>query len=370
MKILYLAIILHLHAIYSQDIKSNRAFSLFNVVKFKNSACTSTDSDGLTGVCYTSQECSDNGGTANGNCAASFGVCCIFSESTCGNAVTQNCSYIESTSYPSTYSGGTTCDYTITRCSSAICQVRLDFKTTTSLAQPTVAGCATDTLTITAEGTTTLTPNGIPVLCGTLTGQHVYFDVADASTIGKLAFAIPTTDSQKWRIKVSQIECSSTMRAPNGCLQYFTGVTNTITSFNYDGTSAFSTGGNIKNQDYISCFRAEEGMCMIDFAETQVTSGDAFTLNSAIATAGTGTNCAILGFVQITTDMHSITADTFCDGVLGAVEDQVEGGVIRSNSIPFKIRHKAYNTDQTAMVGFSLTATQVPCGNKMDQVAN
>lgn len=54
----------------------------------------------------------------------------------------------------------------------AICQVRLDFKTTTSLAQPTVAGCATDTLTITAEGTTTLTPSGIPVLCGTLTGQH------------------------------------------------------------------------------------------------------------------------------------------------------------------------------------------------------
>ena len=40
------------------------------------------------------------------------------------------------------------------------------------------------------------------------------------------------------------------------------------------------------------------------------------------------------------------------------------------NSIPFKIRHKAYNTAQTAMVGFSLTATQVPCGNKLDQVAN
>ena len=28
----------------------------------------------------------------------------------------------------------------------------------------------------------------------------VYFDVADASTIGKLAFAIPTTVSQKWRV--------------------------------------------------------------------------------------------------------------------------------------------------------------------------
>ena len=49
--------------------------SLFSVVHFKNKECTATS--GLTGTCYSSTDCSDNGGTASGNCAAGFGVCCV-----------------------------------------------------------------------------------------------------------------------------------------------------------------------------------------------------------------------------------------------------------------------------------------------------
>ena len=49
--------------------------SLFSVVQFKNNECTATS--GLTGVCYSSTECTDNGGSASGNCASGFGVCCI-----------------------------------------------------------------------------------------------------------------------------------------------------------------------------------------------------------------------------------------------------------------------------------------------------
>ena len=48
-------------------------------------------------------------------------------------------------------------------------------------------------------------------------------------------------------------------RAPNGCLQYFTGIRNTVTSFNFDGTSAHATGGNLMTQDYNVCFRTEQG---------------------------------------------------------------------------------------------------------------
>ena len=49
--------------------------SLFAVVQFKNNECTSSNGD--TGVCYTSTECTNNGGSASGNCAVGFGVCCI-----------------------------------------------------------------------------------------------------------------------------------------------------------------------------------------------------------------------------------------------------------------------------------------------------
>ena len=48
-------------------------------------------------------------------------------------------------------------------------------------------------------------------------------------------------------------------RAPNGCLQYFTGIRNTVTSFNFDGTGAHATGGNLMVQDYNACFRTEQG---------------------------------------------------------------------------------------------------------------
>ena len=53
-------------------------FSLFSVVSFQNDECNSTTTTGTSGTCYTSSECSGRGGTANGNCAAGFGVCCKF----------------------------------------------------------------------------------------------------------------------------------------------------------------------------------------------------------------------------------------------------------------------------------------------------
>ena len=54
-----------------------------------------------------------------------------------------------------------------------ICQIRLDFKSTTTLNQPAVATgvCDTDSLTI-APGATTTAANTIPLLCGTLTEMH------------------------------------------------------------------------------------------------------------------------------------------------------------------------------------------------------
>ena len=40
-------------------------------------ACQAVSDANLQGTCYTSQECTDLGGIADGNCANGFGTCCI-----------------------------------------------------------------------------------------------------------------------------------------------------------------------------------------------------------------------------------------------------------------------------------------------------
>lgn len=73
--------------------------------------------------------------SARGNCAAKFGVCCVFETSACGATVSDNCTYVTNPSYPDTDAAsaddgaalGATCDYTISKMSSDICHVRLDF---------------------------------------------------------------------------------------------------------------------------------------------------------------------------------------------------------------------------------------------------
>jgi hypothetical protein len=65
----------------------------------------------------TQTECTNKGGNGGGNCAAGFGVCCVFIISATGGVITQNCTYIQNPNFPSTYSGSTAVSYTISKCS-------------------------------------------------------------------------------------------------------------------------------------------------------------------------------------------------------------------------------------------------------------
>merc|ERR1712156_1163284 len=65
------------------------------------------------GTCYTATECAEKAGTVSGNCAAGFGVCCLFIASAGGSTVTQNCSYIQNPSFPNAYAATTALSYTI-----------------------------------------------------------------------------------------------------------------------------------------------------------------------------------------------------------------------------------------------------------------
>ena len=54
-------------------------YQLFNFFLVHYRGCQAVSDATLQGVCYTQQECDDLGGTADGNCAAGFGTCCIVS---------------------------------------------------------------------------------------------------------------------------------------------------------------------------------------------------------------------------------------------------------------------------------------------------
>lgn len=69
------------------------------------------------------------------------------------------------------------------------------------------------------------------------------------------------TFSRIWRIRVTQIHCGSLSRADHGCLQYFTGISGRVRSFNFNTV----TGRQLSNQDYSVCIRAERNFCSIQY---------------------------------------------------------------------------------------------------------
>ena len=88
---------------------------------FDNEACQSQSKNGMhyhNGTCYTDSECTEKGGTAQGNCAAGFGVCCVFSVDS--GDVTQNNTYLTNLNYPQMYNGNdSTITYEIEKCESS-----------------------------------------------------------------------------------------------------------------------------------------------------------------------------------------------------------------------------------------------------------
>jgi len=275
--------------------RDGKVFSLFSIVTFPNSGCSSQSTTGnkaRNGTCFTSTECSDKGGTVSGNCAAGFGVCCLFITSTSGATVSQNCSYIQNPNFPSAYASETAISFTVTKCSSDVCALRLDFETFTT-AGPTGGSdntAAIDTFQVTA------TPSNIaiPAISGENTGQHVYVELGNEATASAtLAFTFGTsTISRVWEVKVTQLECTSRSLPPTGCAQYFTSTTGRIETFNYANTGT-DLKQHLHSQDYNICIRKAEGFSCVQY--TLCGDTDAFSLNKpdAAAKGHLGTNCAL-----------------------------------------------------------------------------
>merc|ERR1712226_718920 len=204
--------------------------SLFTIVSYKNEGCIATG--GNNGTCYSSSDCTRLNGQAAGSCASGFGVCCLFSK-TCGESTSTNCTYFQNAGFPSTFDNVGSCQLTINKCSPDVCQLRLDFDNFV-LAQPEATDhvCQDDQFIVSGGAP-------IPAICGTNTGLHMYVD-AGLSTSNPITLTVVTSGasfSRSFSIKVTQIECNSLSKASDGCLQYHTGVSGQIQSFNYNSGS-------------------------------------------------------------------------------------------------------------------------------------
>jgi len=251
--------------------------AIFQVVKFPNNPCEISGSS-KNGTCYTAEECSNRGGKNEGSCADGYGVCCSFSMG-CGGTVTENCTYFEVSTGQTPQPGG--CRSRVCKCAEDICQIRLDFNTFVISGPSTVTlsvggilngeqvkaangikvsnanRCLTDTFTITNQNT-------VPVICGTNTGFHVYFDASDAChdldfALGQNAVGLASVATRQWNIKISQYSCNYENLAPTGCNQWFygSGAMNLVKTYNFDG------GRHLADQRQTICVRREAGNCRI-----------------------------------------------------------------------------------------------------------
>lgn len=222
--------------------------------------CTTTT--GTEGICYSKKDCKALDGEALGTCAKGLGVCCYVTY-TCDGSSSAEISRFVNPSSPDTDTSfddyDNMCMFTV-NLRNNICQLRLDMDEFTIAPPDTeVDGDCIDTFTVLRS----TNPN-IPTICGENAEQHMYIDVDPEGPNPKLLFAGLTDDfAREWDIMITQIECDSEDEVPKRCLQYFTGVTGTVESFNFND----GEGQQLNNQNYEVCVDQQDNYCEIDWEQ-------------------------------------------------------------------------------------------------------
>lgn len=312
--------------------RDQKVFNVLNVVQFPNDACTT--STGTTGVCYTSIECGELGGTDLGSCANGFGSCCYFSTKECGGSISLNNTVWSQDGTTET----SPCTLDVCKMQSNICQIRLDFETF-DLDQPsssvidkastTYSGtqCQKSQLQVLSDGYNS------PAICGSNTGYHMIVEAfSDADSCNKIEFRWTGSSSlRSFDIRISQYACDSTWKAPAGCTQWYTGTSGSVYSYNWQG------GVHLANQRYDACVRREEGYCSIAWwakdTEFQLTSSDP-------TTGVVGIDCTT-DYVMIPRLGPSIASgrnyDRFCGGLLSVASPTSASSTGYTRTYPFKV---------------------------------
>ncbi|CAK9796678.1 hypothetical protein ANTPLA_LOCUS925 [Anthophora plagiata] len=365
--------------------REKRLFPLFTLVKFDNNVCIGLN--GENGTCVAASECSQRGGVTSGVCANGYGVCCIVTAS-CGETTTNNNTYFVNPNYPSTFDGTISCQLTLVKSHPTVCQFRLDFiQFNIRGPETTNHQCVYDQFIVSGG-------NPVPAICGSNTGNHMYIDAGLGQTNPVTLTFVTSGHSfpRSWKVRVSQIRCDTIYRAEEGCLQYFTGISGQIKSFNYDSI----TGLQLSNQDYSICIRMERNFCGIQYMTCPVVDKEAIPASgtSALAQMSRSNAFTLTGNTQAMqiasmtgaacqTDWLSIPCasnagrlptammtcvDRICGGTFNADNQNLNGSSVISTVKPFRLM---FHTDSIEAPndlgnrGFCLNYIQQPCTTKL-----
>lgn len=235
-----------------------------------------------------------------------------------------------------------------------------------------------------------VTGTSVPTLCGNLDNQHVIYTPI-TNFPARLSIVTDQTSSSTstsaWRIKILQYECDSPMLAPDGCLQFFTGISGNVSSFNYkttENTLAATNPNQISSLNYNICLRRESGYCAVEWSTVGPTydvkgtfsvSGDFSAAPSPVTASEAITrdaNC-VNDYVVIPqgygTSSGSLPVDRYCGQALGGCSDATCTanvlGPIRTSVIPFSLGVVTDADETTASdvgnTGFQLFYKQQPC---------
>jgi len=323
-------------AVHAIPERRGKAIGIFNVVKFPNDVCNS-DSTSMNGTCYTSEECSSRDGVASGSCAEGYGVCCIITVA-CGGTTSENCTYLSqiATNTPSVDSTDLDrqCSYSICPLSKTVSRIRLDL-TEFTIAGPGapdpmdgeaanskqgfgfVGTCVRDTFVV----------GNSPVICGVNAGQHMIVDTDGTECVTALFSYGLDAVSRAYTIHVTQYDRTNEMGGPRGCLQFYTGYTGTVSTFNWQTPT---TSTHLANQNYDVCVRKSIDRCIICWSP--ITSGDSGL--SAVPPAAAETTIAIVGSFGVSSSPAAMgkSSSLVMEGVTGcAAQTRGVGGVMGSN---------------------------------------
>ncbi|XP_071452341.1 uncharacterized protein [Hetaerina americana] len=302
-------------------------FPLFTVVRFANSPCLGTNN--LAGICYSRRECQLNGGVGFGTCANGIGVCCVVALS-CGTTSNFNCTYFTNPGYPGSYTGGDRCTIAISKCNTNVCQLRLDFRNFNLQGPDANGNCVNDFFQVSGAA------SPIPRICGTNTGEHMYIDFPAGTNPITLSITANNliTAGRTWSIKATQITCDSPLRAPPGCLMYFTSTTGQIKSFNYAATANTAAGVTLAgtremtNLNYGVCVQMAAGYCSITWSQNPsdpysfTVTGDTDGLDTTIlgtaaaAVSGAACNTDFIVIPRPSQNGLLLSTDRFCGNAL------------------------------------------------------
>jgi len=342
--------------VYAQP-RHEKAIGIFNIVKFPNSVCETTNTATPSGTCFTAEECTDKGGVASGSCADGYGVCCII-QLDCSGTTRENCTYLTQASTTTPPSTG--CTYEICPGDSTINRIKLDlvtFNIAGPFAPTTQAGnsgsasatgsCRTDSLSVTG------TRGPYPVICGVNSGQHMIVDTDGVECV-KATFSYGMGSStRQYSIHVTQFASSNEKGGPPGCLQFYTGNTGTVSTFNWQGTTTRTSSVHLQNHNYNVCIRQELGKCYICWATTATGTENTKIGSFGVSTASTGAqsnghngDSCTTDFVTIETGTSETNAKTsavtagtsrFCGRFFGPTGNPTTDATVCSRSLPFTL---------------------------------